>query len=52
MREDILFRPPSFASTVLKNDHVSYVETYSIDEVFKYVFERLIHGLQVKQIWL
>jgi hypothetical protein len=51
MREDMLFRPPSFASIVLKNAslaHVSYVEQYAIDEVFKDVCERLIHGLQVK----
>jgi hypothetical protein len=52
MRADILFRPPSFASIVLKNVHVSYVGKYAIDEVFKDVFERLIHGLQVKIFWL
>ena len=45
MREDILFRPPSFAHIILKNAHVSYVEKHSFDEVFKYVFEMLIHGL-------
>jgi hypothetical protein len=34
----------------LKNAHVSYVGKYIFDEVFKDVFERLIHGLQVKNI--
>jgi hypothetical protein len=52
MRAYILFIPPSFASIVLKNAHVRYVEKYAIDEVFKDVFERLIHGLQVKIFWL
>jgi hypothetical protein len=48
MRANILFRPPSFASIVLKNAslaHVSYVEQYVINEVFKDVCERLIHVL-------
>jgi hypothetical protein len=48
MTEYILFRPHSFTYIVLKNAHVSYAEKYDIDEVFKYVFEMLIHGLQVK----
>ena len=48
MREYILFRPPSFASIVLNNTHVSYVKKYAFDEVLKDVFKRLIHGLQVK----
>ena len=53
MRTDILFRPSSFSYIVLKNvDHVSYVEKYAIDEVFKDVFERLINGLQMKRFWL
>jgi hypothetical protein len=52
IREYILFRPPTFASIVLKNAHVSYVEKYDINEVLKDVFERLIHGLQVKRFWL
>jgi hypothetical protein len=52
MRVYTLFRPHSFASIVLENAHVRYVEKYAINEVFKDVFERLIHGLQVKQIWL
>jgi len=33
MREDIIFRPPSFASIVLKNAHVSYVENLKISFV-------------------
>jgi len=55
MRAVMLFRPPSFASIVLKNAslaHVSYVEQYAIDEVFKDVCECLILGLQVKRFCL
>jgi hypothetical protein len=48
MRANILFIPPSFASIFLKNIFVSYVEKYDFDKVFKDVFERIIHGLQVK----
>jgi hypothetical protein len=45
-------RPPISASNVLKNDslsHYSYVEQYVDDEYFKYVYERLTHGLQVEK---
>jgi hypothetical protein len=48
MRAVILFIPPSFAYIVLKNAHVIYVGKYVIDEVLKDVFQRIIHGLQVK----
>ena len=53
MREDMLLRPPISASIVLKDSslaHSSYVEQYCIDEVLKYNFERLSHGLQLKRL--
>ena len=48
---DMLSRPPISASIVLKNaslSHDIYVKQYVDDEYFKDVYERLTHGLQVK----
>ena len=44
---DMLFRPPSVASIVLKNDslsHESYIEQYATDDDFKDIYEKLTNG--------
>jgi hypothetical protein len=53
--EDMLSRPPTATSIVLKNaslSHDSYVEKYSIEEDFKEVYAKLTLGAQVENYFL
>jgi hypothetical protein len=52
---DMISRPPIVASIILKNtslSHDSYVEQYAINEDFKEVYEKLIHGAHVENYCL
>jgi hypothetical protein len=51
---DMLSRPFVYASIILQHSsliHQSYIEQYARDEDFKDVYETLIHGTKVKELY-